>query len=115
MMLAELRLFDHHGHALRFAEMITVTIGHSMVVQASPARGCRRAAMHPAHRRVHRLYLAYHEGRGGYRRGTWKHKPGLLKTARRVAETARRYQQQLAQCEARYRCDAWYQVWPFCR
>ena len=64
---------------------------------------------------AYRLYLAYHEGRGGYRRGTWKHKPGLLKTARRVAETARRYQQQLAQCEARYRCDAWYQVWPFCR
>ena len=39
MMLVELRLFDHHGHALRLADMITVIIGHSMVVQASPARG----------------------------------------------------------------------------
>ena len=24
-----------------------------------------------------RLYLAYHEGRGGYKRGTWKKKPGV--------------------------------------
>ena len=37
------------------------------------------------------LYLAYHEGRGGYRRGTWKKKPGVQRTAARVAETAARY------------------------
>ena len=61
------------------------------------------------------LYLAYHEGRGGYRRGTWKKKPGVQRTATRVAETAARYQAQLARCESRYRCDAWYQVWPLCR
>ena len=61
------------------------------------------------------LYLAYHEGRGGYRRGTWKNKPGVQRTAARVAETAGRYKGQLARCESRYRCDAWYQVWPFCR
>ena len=61
------------------------------------------------------LYLAYHEGRGGYRRGTWKNKPGVQRTATRVAETAGRYQAQLARCESRFRCRAWYQVWPMCR
>ena len=35
---------------------------------------------------AHRLYLAYHEGRGGYRRGTWKKKPKLRRAAQRVAE-----------------------------
>lgn len=64
---------------------------------------------------AHRLYLAYHEGRGGYRRGTWKKKPKLRRAARRVAETARRYKAQLARCESRFRCDSWYQIWPFCR
>ena len=62
-----------------------------------------------------RLYLAYHEGRGGYRRGTWKKKPQVQRTARSVAATAGRYRSQLAQCESRFRCDSWYQVWPFCR
>ena len=61
------------------------------------------------------LYLAYHEGRGGYRRGTWKNKPGVQRTAARVAETAARYRSQLARCESSYRCRAWYKVWPFCR
>ena len=62
-----------------------------------------------------RLYLAYHEGRGGYRRGTWKKKPAVQATARKVADTAGRYRSQLARCESRFRCDAWYQVWPLCR
>ena len=66
-------------------------------------------------RDAHNLYLAYHEGRGGYRRGTWKKKPGVQRTAARVAETAARYQAQLARCESRFRCDAWYKFWPFCR
>ena len=60
------------------------------------------------------LYLAYHEGRGGYRRGTWKGKPKLQRIAERVAETARRYQAQLKRCESEFRCDAWYELWPFC-
>ncbi len=62
-----------------------------------------------------KLYLAYHEGRGGYRRGTWKKKPKLQRIARNVAATAGQYRSQLAQCESRFRCDAWYQVWPLCR
>ena len=35
---------------------------------------------------AHRLYLAYHEGRGGYRRGTFKKKPKV----RRAAQPCRR-------------------------
>ncbi len=62
-----------------------------------------------------RLYLAYHEGRGGYRRGTWKRKPWLQRKARKVAATARRYKTQLAGCESRFRCASWYQIWPFCQ
>ena len=61
-----------------------------------------------------RLYLAYHEGRAGYRRGTWKEKPALQRTAKRVAETASRYQAQLKRCESEFQCDSWYQIWPFC-
>ncbi len=63
---------------------------------------------------AYRLYLAYHEGRGGYRRGSWKGKPEVQGYARRVSETARSYREQLARCEERFRCDSWYQIWPFC-
>ena len=63
---------------------------------------------------AYRLYLAYHEGRGGYRRGTWKGKPEVQRYAKRVSETASAYRSQLARCEERFRCDSWYQVWPFC-
>ena len=64
---------------------------------------------------AHRLYLAYHEGRGGYRRGSWKKKPGVQRTANKVTATARRYKSQLAQCQKEFQCDSWYQVWPLCR
>lgn len=63
---------------------------------------------------AYRLYLAYHEGRGGYRRGTWKKKPAVQRTAEKVARTAREYKAQLAQCGKRFRCDAWYEVGPLC-
>lgn len=47
-----------------------------------------------------RLYLAYHEGHGGYKRGTYRKKGWLTRTAQRVATRSRRYQGQLASCEA---------------
>jgi len=50
---------------------------------------------------AYNLYLAYHEGDTGYRRGTYKRKPWLLATARRVATLADRYRMQLARCETR--------------
>lgn len=62
-----------------------------------------------------RLYLAYHEGHGGYARGTYRNKPGLRDIARRVDRTARVYTEQLKTCEDRFRCRRFWQVWPFCR
>jgi hypothetical protein len=43
-------------------------------------------------------YLAYHEGRAGYRRGSHYSKSWLLRVAARVDERARTYQAQLARC-----------------
>lgn len=62
-----------------------------------------------------RMYLAYHEGRGGFARGSYKRKPAVVRLANRVDRRAREYGAQLRQCEDRFRCRRWYQVWPFCR
>jgi hypothetical protein len=48
---------------------------------------------------AYRLYLAYHEGPTGYRRGTHRRKAWLLGTAERVASRAARYGSQLSRCE----------------
>ncbi|AKS42101.1 transglycosylase SLT domain-containing protein [Wenzhouxiangella marina] len=61
------------------------------------------------------LYLAYHEGHGGYSRRSWADKPRLRQIASRVDELSLRYQRQLASCEDALRCRRWYQFWPFCR
>jgi hypothetical protein len=62
-----------------------------------------------------RLYLAYHEGHGGYSRRTYANKPQVVQVANRVDEQARRYAEQLNGCERRFRCRRFYQIWPFCR
>lgn len=46
-------------------------------------------------------YLAYHEGRGGYARGTYRSKTWLLRIANKVGARAVTYQQQLAGCRRR--------------
>ncbi|MDX1492354.1 MAG: transglycosylase SLT domain-containing protein [Pseudohongiellaceae bacterium] len=46
------------------------------------------------------LYLAYHEGNGGYAQGTYRNKQWLLDVADRVQRNADRYSQQYAQCKA---------------
>ncbi|MFM2590966.1 hypothetical protein AAFX28_21875 [Vibrio sp. TBV020] len=43
-------------------------------------------------------YLAYHEGRGGYKRKSYQAKPTLIKIARRVEQQAKDYGWQLKQC-----------------
>lgn len=48
---------------------------------------------------AYHLYIAYHEGPTGYRRGSWRSKPQVRDYARRVAERAGRYRAQLAGCE----------------
>jgi len=60
------------------------------------------------------MYLAYHEGRGGYKRGSYKTKPRLRKIADKVARTAREYGAQLKRCEEQFRCRKWYQFGPAC-
>jgi hypothetical protein len=57
-----------------------------------------------------RLYLAYHEGNGGFRRGTYRRKPRLIGAARGVEYRADRYRRQLATCEDRFRRRRW-QFW----
>ncbi len=59
----------------------------------------------------YRLYLAYHEGHGGYARGTYQRKPEVQDYARRVRLKAQRYERQLAQCESRLRRRLWIPFW----
>lgn len=61
------------------------------------------------------LYLAYHEGAGGYQRGTYRGKPQVMRAASQVSARAARYQSQLASCEAEFRCRRFYQFGPFCQ
>lgn len=44
------------------------------------------------------LYLAYHEGHGGFRRKTYQKKPWLMSVAKRVEQRSIKYQNQLSQC-----------------
>ena len=47
---------------------------------------------------AYRFYLAYHEGIGGYQRGTYHQKTWLINTAKRVQGSATAYQAQLPHC-----------------
>jgi hypothetical protein len=46
------------------------------------------------------LYLAYHEGNGGYQRGTWRGKEWLLNAAANVQANADRFDSQLNRCRS---------------
>jgi len=46
-------------------------------------------------------YLAYHEGRSGYLKGTYRSKPWLIKVSNEVANRAAMYERQLASCRVR--------------
>lgn len=45
------------------------------------------------------LYLAYHEGLGGYKSRTYRRKPLIMRVAKRVVKDASDYQSQLASCQ----------------
>jgi hypothetical protein len=49
---------------------------------------------------AYRLYLAYHDGAGGYLKGTYKKKPWLMKVSRKVDRRAKMYNRQLVQCRS---------------
>ena len=61
-----------------------------------------------------KLYLAYHEGRGGYARRSFEEKPDVMDLAARVQTRAFRYDNQLKTCGQEFQCWRWYQFWPFC-
>lgn len=54
------------------------------------------------------LYLAYHEGHGGYNRGTYRSKQWLIDVARKVDRRALTYRQQLLRCEESLKDDGWF-------
>ena len=49
-------------------------------------------------RDAYNLYLAYHDGHGGYSRKTWRNKAWLIKVAKRVQIRASRYASQYRTC-----------------
>jgi len=55
-----------------------------------------------------KLYLAYHEGNGGYARQTYKKKKWLMKVSKKVADQAWRYKKQLQGCEKRLKDRGWF-------
>lgn len=56
-------------------------------------------------------YLAYHEGQGGFKRGTHRRKKWLLEVARKVEASAKQYGAQLKRCENDLDKGFW--LWPF--
>ena len=54
------------------------------------------------------LYLAYHEGHGGYRRGTYLKKQWLMNVATKVSAKANTYQTQLLGCEEELQRGGWF-------
>jgi hypothetical protein len=58
------------------------------------------------------LYLAYHEGHGGYSRASYNSKPWLTDVARKVQGRAATYQVQLQVCEEKLKDEGgWFSDW----
>jgi hypothetical protein len=73
---------------------------------------------HKSHRRngiakndTYSLYLAYHEGHGGYSRGSYRKKKWLMGVARKVQRRADSFQSQLQGCEEELKDDGWFFGW----
>jgi hypothetical protein len=56
----------------------------------------------------YRLYLAYHEGIGGYMRGTYRHKKWLINIAHKVEKRAWLYHKQLHACQRDLPQESWW-------
>jgi hypothetical protein len=54
------------------------------------------------------LYLAYHEGVGGYQRKTYMKKPWLIKVARKVKRKSQLYSMQLKSCQRALSKPGWF-------
>jgi len=73
------------------------------------AKSTRRNGISPYD--AYGLYLAYHEGHGGYSRSTYRGKPWLLEVARKVASRAGNYEAQLAVCTEELERDDGFLGW----
>ena len=62
---------------------------------------------------AYHLYLAYHEGHGGFIRKTYQEKAWLLGVARKVESRAKTYRGQLASCERQFQRRGCCFLWPF--
>ncbi|PIQ43917.1 MAG: hypothetical protein COV52_02915 [Gammaproteobacteria bacterium CG11_big_fil_rev_8_21_14_0_20_46_22] len=56
-------------------------------------------------------YLAYHEGIGGYMRGTYRKKQWLINVARKVQRLSWTYHWQLERCQSSLPKKPWWHVW----
>lgn len=63
------------------------------------------SGIHPTNARE--LYLSYHEGHGGYNRGTYRGKDWLIRAANQVQSDAARYEAQLDRCSRRLSRRFW--------
>lgn len=54
------------------------------------------------------LYLAYHEGHGGFKRRTFARKPWLLRVASKVSARSKTYTAQLSRCEEELKKGGWF-------
>ncbi len=54
------------------------------------------------------LYLAYHEGVGGYQRKTYLKKPWLISVARKVKAKSQTYAMQLNACQGTLKSHSWF-------
>ena len=59
---------------------------------------------------AYNLYLAYHEGPGGYRKKSWKRKPKLVRIAKKVESRSKTYRRQYNTCKHEFHSSWW---WPF--
>jgi hypothetical protein len=57
---------------------------------------------------AYRLYLAYHEGHGGYNRATYRSKQWLIDVAHKVSRRASSYRSELLACEDTLKDDGWF-------
>lgn len=57
---------------------------------------------------TYNLYLAYHEGHGGFKRQSFKRKTWLKNIAKKVTRTSQTYTQQYQSCEKRLKRNGWF-------
>lgn len=73
------------------------------------ARAHKRAGI--SRTNAYQLYLAYHEGIGGYMRGSHAKKAWLIAVAKKVERQASMYHYQLIKCQKNLPKKPWWQIW----